>query len=114
MKINSIRFVRPILRRRFVLVELSTGNTYTITREGRFAVVLPPCNDSEKPTLNAVYHAIWPWLEKAEGRDFDRQTKRAVAQVADRFNWPACFSGDGLDKYNCIADHIRQGQDINR
>ena len=112
MKIKSIKFVRPFIRRRFVSVELSTGNTYKVKREGRYAVVVPPCKDGETEALTAVYQAAWEWLNKKKGDTLDAGAKRACGRLVSLLDWPADYTTDTETRLRFVVNKITYAEDI--
>jgi len=116
MKITSIKFERPLLGHRSVVVELSDGGIYTIKSRGRYAYVAPPCADNERPLLSAVYDAAWEWLSGAKinkgGYTLDAGAKRACGRIVGYLAWPACYEGDTEMKLHYVVDRFTSAQDI--
>lgn len=112
MKIKYIKFVRPLLRRRFVAVALSTGNIYKVKREGRYAVVVPPCREDEKEALGVVYKAVWEWLNGDEGETLDRGAKLACGKLVTLLEWPLDFTADVQSRLEFVVGCIQSASNI--
>ncbi len=113
MKINSIKFREGgLFRRRSVSVELSTGNTYRVRRGGKFAIVVPPCQDAERDALGTVYNAAWEWLNKKESCTLDAGAKRACGRLVSLLEWPVGFSQDTEAKLLYVINKITFAENI--
>ncbi len=117
MKIYSIKF-NPggLFRRRSVSVELSNGNAYKIKRSGRYAVVVPPCEDGERDALGVVYKAAWEWLNKAdttaEGYTLDRGAKVACGRLVGLLDWPEGYTLDTEARLRYVVNKITLSENI--
>ena len=113
MKIKSIKF-NPggLFRRRSVSVELSTGNTYKIRRSGKYAVVVPPCQDGEREALGVVYNASWEWLNGTEGDTLDRGAKIACGRLVGLLDWPADYTQDTEARLLYVVNKITLSENI--
>lgn len=110
--IRSIKFRKPLLGRRFVVVETSVGNTYKIKREGAYAVVIPPCNEGEKEALKAVYNAVWEWLNGKGGQTLDRGAKIACGKLVSLLEWPAYYTTDTQTRLEYVVGQITKAENI--
>lgn len=113
MKICSIKF-QPggVFRRRAVAVELSTGNVYRIRRSGKYATVVPPCQEAERDALGAVYNAAWEWLNGTEGCTLDAGAKRACGRLVSLLDWPVDFTQDTEARLLFVINKITFAENI--
>lgn len=112
MKIRAIKFVRPILGRRYVSVALSTGNEFKIKRSGDYAVVTPACQDAEKDALHTVYKSAWEWLNGVNAASLDRGAKVACGRLVLLLDWPGSFTIDTETRLRFVVDRITRSQNI--
>lgn len=113
MKIYSIKF-NPggLFRRRSVSVELSNGNAYKIKRAGKYAVVVPPCEDGEREALGAVYSAAWEWLNGKQGETLDRGAKIACGRLVSLLDWPESYTQDTEARLRYVVNKITLSENI--
>lgn len=114
MLISSIKFVRPLLRERRVVVTLANGNRYKIKLEGYAVVVIPACQDNEREALRAVYGAAWEFLLTGGPIDFlDSGAKRACARLVELLDWPEELRGmDTINRLYYVVEHFTIIQNI--
>lgn len=114
MKIQSIKFVRPFLGKRYILVSLSSGNAYKIKISGKYAVVIPTCQENEKEALRAAYRAAWEFLMKGKTGEpgLDRTAKQACARLVGFIDWPDYAPVTTEGKLNFLVHHFTQCIDM--
>ena len=114
MLISSIKFERPLFRKRRVVVTLANGNRYKIKLAGYAVVVIPSCQQNEAEALRAVYGASWEFLLNGGQIDYlDSGAKRACARLVELLDWPEELRGmDTLNRLYYVVEHFTIIQNI--
>ena len=114
MLISSIKFVRPLLGKRRVVVTLANGNRYKIKLDGYAVVVIPSCQQNEAEALRAVYGASWEFLLNGGPIDYlDAGAKRACARLVELLDWPEDLAKmETRDRLYYVVNHFTQAENI--
>ena len=113
MLISSIKFVRPILRKRRIVVTLANRNRYTLKLDGYAVVVIPACKQNETEALRSVYQAGWEFLLNGGRESLDAGAKRGCARLVELLEWPGDLEKmETQDRLYYVVNHFTLVENI--